>query len=156
MSTWKCLLYVLVCCLGSHAFQMVSWRCIYKLPLNYIHWTESWLLCRWAYRTVWCPGHVNRPLRSVAVNHCIRPSPDSLVLQPQESLVASLSSQSVQSNTEQSAAHRTCTVHCPVRHQSAGWLPTWWISSLFLLGFFCSWVLDFYASFRSSFGVLHP
>jgi hypothetical protein len=30
---------------------------------------------------------------------------------------------------------------------STGWLPFSWISSLFLLGFFCSWVLDFYASF---------
>jgi hypothetical protein len=45
--------------------------------------------------------------------------------------------------TGQSGAHRTSTVHCPVRHQGAGWLPTSWISSLIL---WASFVLESWTS----------
>jgi hypothetical protein len=58
--------------------------------------------------------------------------------------------------TGQSGAHRTCTIHRPVRYQSAGWLPTSWISSLFPWTYFVleSWTSTYL--FMSSFEVLHP
>jgi hypothetical protein len=61
--------------LGLPHLQMAGWWSIYNLPHNSSRWTESWLLCRRAHRTVWCPGHVSRPLVSVAVDRWIRPLP---------------------------------------------------------------------------------
>jgi hypothetical protein len=50
--------------------------------------------------------------------------------------------------TGQSGAHRTGTVHCQVRHQALADSPLLGFLRWFLSGFFCSWVLDFYASFN--------
>jgi hypothetical protein len=46
--------------------------------------------------------------------------------------------------TGQSGAHRTALSGAP---PGAGWQPASWIPSLISSGFFCSWVLDSYASF---------
>jgi hypothetical protein len=75
--------------------QMAGWRGINILPLNYSRWIEKLLLLPLGTPDspvhtghVWCPGHVSRPLRSIAVNRweptvgqTIRCTPDSLVLQ---------------------------------------------------------------------------
>jgi hypothetical protein len=73
----------------------------------------------------------------------VRCTPDSPVLQP-ESACCGLSAQTVRCHTGQSGAHRTSMSGAP---PGAGWQPTSWISSLISSGFFCSWVLDSYASF---------
>jgi hypothetical protein len=71
-------------------------------------------------------------------------------------LVAGSSAQTARCPTRQSGAHRTC--YCSL----SGAPPVRWLIDHFMdffdvsLGFICSWVLDFYASFMSSFEVLHP
>jgi hypothetical protein len=147
--------------------QMPGWWGIYSLPHNSSCWTEKLLLLSSGAPNspvhighplfiVRCPSHVSRPLGSIAVDRWIWLLPRLSGAIARECLVAGLSAQIAWYPTGQSGAHRIGIVHCPVRHRSAGWLPTSWISSLFLLGFFCSWALDFYASFRSSFEVLYP
>jgi hypothetical protein len=83
LSTWKCLQYALVCCLGSHTLKWPVERVFIasptiiavgeKQPLSVdgrtgqfgAHWTS----------TVYCPVpyHVSRSLGSVAVDRWIRP-----------------------------------------------------------------------------------
>jgi hypothetical protein len=67
-----------------------------------------------------------------------------------------LSAQIARCPTGQSDAHQTG--YCSL----SGAPPVRWLTAHFMdffvvsMGFFCSWVLDFYASFMSSFEVLHP
>jgi hypothetical protein len=144
--------------LGLPHLQMADWRGINSLPLNYSHWTESWLLylrARWqsgAHQT--CP--VPRPRQSIVEVCSSRPLARLSGAQrtircysAQESLVAGLSAHSVR---------YTPDMNCSL----SGTPLERWLTALFLdffnisLGFFWSWVLDFYGSFRSSFEVLHP
>jgi hypothetical protein len=101
--------------------------------------------------------HVSRPLASVAVDRWIRPlpsvrcTPDSPVptvrCYTPRAPVCGPSAQTVL------LSHRTvrCTpdMYCSLSGAppGAGWQPSSRISSLIPLGFFCSWVLDYYASF---------
>jgi hypothetical protein len=41
MSTWKCIYYALVCCLGSHTLKWLVGWCIYRPHLNYSRWRKS-------------------------------------------------------------------------------------------------------------------
>jgi hypothetical protein len=69
MSTWECLYYALVCCLGSHTLKwsvgvvFVGPNTILaigeKLLLSAAHWTV-----RWGHRTVQCPCSVRLAVRS--------------------------------------------------------------------------------------------
>jgi len=122
-------------------------------------------------------AYVSRPLASVAVDRWIRPldstvgfdrcrlpvgTPDSPVHTGQsgatarERLPAASLRRPSGCPTGQSGAHRTGTVHCPVRHQALADSP--------LLRFLCwflwaSFVLESWTSmhlFMSSFEVLHP
>jgi hypothetical protein len=84
MSTWECLYYALVCCLGSHPSKW-SVGGIYSLPSLLAVGQKTTAFCRRAHRIVWCASdihcslsgvyHVNRPLGSVAVDRWIRPLP---------------------------------------------------------------------------------
>jgi hypothetical protein len=149
---------VLVCCLGSDTFKWPV-GVINSLSLNYRRWIEKMLLLSPGapdslvhIRHVRCPSHVSRPLRFVAVNCWSRPlarlSGAHRTIQcysTRESLDVDLSAQTVRCTPDMS-----------------GVPPERWLTSIFLdfftisLGFFWSWVLDFYASFRFSFEVLHP
>jgi hypothetical protein len=53
MSTWKCLLYALVCCLGSHTFERPV-GVVFIDPNTKLTVGEKMLLST-AHRTVWCP-----------------------------------------------------------------------------------------------------
>jgi hypothetical protein len=131
MSTWKCLQYVLVCCLGSHTFKWPIGGGIYSLPNNSSRWTEKLLLLSSSTLdspvhighplvNVRCPGHVSRPLGSVAVDRWIRPLPRQSGATARERLVVGLSVQTVRCPTGQSGAHRIGTIHCPMLHHCAG------------------------------------
>jgi hypothetical protein len=84
MSTWKCLYYTLVCCLGSHTFKWSMGEFIASPTLLAIG-QKATTFCRWAHRTVWCAPdihcslsdacHVSRSLGSVAVDRWIQPLP---------------------------------------------------------------------------------
>jgi hypothetical protein len=112
--------------------------------------------------TVWCPSHISRPLRSAAVDRWIRPLP-RLSGAPRTVRWCSL----------RAPVCGSLYTDCPVSHQivrctadmycSLSGAPlVCWLIALFMdffagsLGFFCSWVLDLYALFMSSFEVLHP
>jgi hypothetical protein len=95
MSTWKCLQYVLVCCLGSHTF---------KWPVGGVFIASPTILAigqkdaasvvgrtGCPLFTVWCPGHVSRPLESVVVDSWIQPLPRQSSATARERLVAALS-----------------------------------------------------------------
>jgi hypothetical protein len=69
--------------LGLPHSQMAGWRGINSLPLNYSRWTEKLLLLSLGtpdspvqtrhvqcHGHVWCPNHVSRSLRSIAVDRC--------------------------------------------------------------------------------------
>jgi hypothetical protein len=105
--------------------------------------------------------HVSRPLAPVAVDRWIRPlpsvrcTPDSPVPtvrcttgQTGATAWERLSVASLRRlsgcPTGQSGAHRTTLSGAP---PGAGWQPASWVPSLISSGFFCSWVLDSYASF---------
>jgi hypothetical protein len=88
----------------------------------------------------------SRPL-DPTVTQTVRYTPDSLVLQPEGDCLRGPLRRLSGCPTGQSGAHRTVTVHCPVRHQALVDCLFSWISSLIPLGFYSSWVLDFYASF---------
>jgi hypothetical protein len=82
-------------------------------------------------------GHVSRPLRYIAVDRWIRPlarlsgvHQTIWCYNPRVPGCGPLCSD-CPVPTGQSVAHRTVTVHRPVRHQSADRLPSAWISSLF-------------------------
>jgi hypothetical protein len=53
MSTWKCLQYILICCLGFHTLKWLVGG-YYSLPHNYSHWTEAAAFYRRAHQTVRC------------------------------------------------------------------------------------------------------
>jgi hypothetical protein len=110
--------------------------------------------------------HVSRPLAPVAVDRWIRPLPSArwhtgqsgahrtVRCYSQRAPACGLSAQTVRCLTGQSGAHRTSMSGAP---PGAGWQPISWISSLISSGFFCSWVLDSYASFYVFFwGVASP
>ena len=100
--------------------------------------------------------HVSRPLAPVAVDRWIRPLPSArwhtgqsgahrtVRCYSQRAPVCGLSAQTVRCLTGQSGAHRTPMSGAP---PGAGWQPSSQVSLLISMGFFCSWVLDFYASF---------
>jgi hypothetical protein len=98
--------------LGPLHLQMVCWRGINSLPLNYSRWAEKLLLLSSGAPDspvhighVRCPGRVNQSLRSVVVDRWSRP--------------LSRLSESTRLRTSLnrlSGAHQTCAV----RHQSAG------------------------------------
>jgi hypothetical protein len=80
LSTWVCehLKMSIICLgilLGLPHLQMASWWGIYSLPHNSSHWTKNDCFCRWAHRTVRCPSHASRPLRSVAGDRWVQPLP---------------------------------------------------------------------------------
>jgi hypothetical protein len=69
--------------------QMPGWLGIYNLPHNSSRWTESWLLCRRADRTVRCTTDMYGALATSAdLSQTVQCTPDSLVQQPREPLVA--------------------------------------------------------------------
>jgi hypothetical protein len=83
--------------------QMSGWWGIYSLPHNSRCSTEKLLLLSLGTPdnpvhtghplfTIWCPGHVSRPLGSIAVDRWIRPLPRLSGAIAQERLVAGLSS----------------------------------------------------------------
>jgi hypothetical protein len=120
-TTWVGMLF------GLPHFQMVGWRGINCLPLIYSRWTESWLLFRRAHRTVRFPSHVSQLLRSVVVDcwpGCPMHTRQSNTTTTRVPCCGPLCS-------DCPITQRTGTVHCSVRHQSAGWLLASWISSLF-------------------------
>jgi hypothetical protein len=90
---WICLLYALICCLGSHTLKwLVGLIFIGPNPIS-SRWTENssflstgtsdspvptMLVDRWVrplprlssiHRTVWCPDHVSRPLLDYPVHN---------------------------------------------------------------------------------------
>jgi hypothetical protein len=146
LSTWKCLQYALVCCLGSHSSKWLVGG-IYSLPLNYSHWTEGCCFCRRAHRIVRCPGHVSRPLGSVAVDRCIRPLPDNPVH----------IEQSGATTRERLVAGSLCRLHqivqcTPDKYCSVSGAPLGrWLTAHFL-DFF---VVSFGLLFLLSLGLLH-
>jgi hypothetical protein len=94
MSTWKCLQYVLVCCLRSHTFKWAVCGVLITSPTILAVGQKA--DCSVVGRTghVRCPSHVSRPLGvyscrpldpTVAQN--VWCTPDSPVLQPREPLV---------------------------------------------------------------------
>jgi hypothetical protein len=158
MSTWKCLYYALVCCLGSHTFKWLVGD-IYSLPHTSSRWTESSSFLSTgapdspvhtgqALFTMRCPAtsadRWSLQQSTVGSNRCltVQCTPDSPVLQP-KSVVVGLSALTVR------LSHKTvwCTpgMHCAL----SGAPPGRWLTAHFLdffadsLGFFCSWVLDF-------------
>jgi hypothetical protein len=90
------------------------------------------------------------------ITQTLRCTSDSPVLQPEGACLWAPMRRLSSCPTRQSDAHRTVTVHSAVRHEALADCPYSWISSLILLGFYSSWVLDFYASFYVFFVVLHP
>jgi hypothetical protein len=83
MSTWKCLYYALVCCLGSHTFK---WSMgVFIAPTLLAVGQKATTFYRWAHRTFWCAPdihcslsgacHVSRSLGYVAVDRWIQPLP---------------------------------------------------------------------------------
>jgi hypothetical protein len=149
---------------------------IYSLPHNYSRWTKAVAFYRRVHRTVrrtpentvHCPVpcHVSGPLGSVVVDRWIWPLPR-----------LSSAHQTVWCYNLRAPGCGPLYADCLVSHWSIHWT-VWCIPdkhcSLFgaprvrrltthfldffvvSSGFFCSWVLDFYASFMSSFEVLHP
>jgi hypothetical protein len=64
MSTWKCLYYALVCCLGSHPLGIAGWGCIYSPQHKSSRWRK--VVLSTAHRTVRsCTGQciVHCPVR---------------------------------------------------------------------------------------------
>jgi hypothetical protein len=170
MSTWKCLYYALVCCLGSHTFKWLVGG-IYSLPNTSSRWTESGSFLstgtpdspartRHTLFSVWClPCQStvgvcsSRPL-DPTVSHIVKCTLDSPVLQPESARCGHLCADcpGVPPDSPVHTGHGT--VHCSVCHQGTGWLPTSWISSLI---FWASFVLESWTSkLFSSFEVLHP
>jgi hypothetical protein len=45
VSTWKCIQYALVCCLGSHTFKFLVGWCIYRPQLKSSRWRKAAALC---------------------------------------------------------------------------------------------------------------
>jgi hypothetical protein len=151
MSTWKCLYYALVCCLGSHTLKWLVGVFIAS-PHNYSRWIEAAAFCRRAHRTVRCTPDMHCSLSdalATSADRWIRPLPklfgahQTVWCYSPRAPVVGLSTQTVL------VSHRT--VRCtPDRYCSlSGAPPVRWLSNLFLdffadsLAFFCSWVLDF-------------
>jgi hypothetical protein len=114
--------------LGLPYLKMAGWGVFIAFPLNYSCWTESCRFCRRAHRTVRCTPDM----------HCSLSGATS-----RGRLVAGPSVQTARCPTRQSGAHRIGSVHCPVCHQCTSWLPSSWISSLFL---WASFVLESWTS----------
>jgi hypothetical protein len=171
---WICLLHALICCLGSHTLKwLVGLIFIGPNPIS-SRWTENssflstgtldspvptTLVGRWVrplpslssiHRTVWCPGHVSRPLRSATVDRCqtIRCTANSSVPQPKSACCGPL-------RADCPVSHRTCC--CSL----SGGPPVRWLTALFLDFFADSFELLLLESwtylllFMSSFEVLH-
>jgi hypothetical protein len=118
--------------LGLPHLKIAGWGYL-KSPHNYSRWTESNNFLSTgapdspvhighALFTVWCPGHVSRPLGSAAVDRWFRPLPDCPVhnglssATPRERpLWASL--RRVPGVPLDSPVHTgQSIIHCPVRH----------------------------------------
>jgi hypothetical protein len=90
--------------------------------------------------------HVSRPLAFVGVDHWIRSLPDCPVLQHEGACLQPLCVDCpvVPPDSLVRTGHVLFTVRCATRR----WLTAFSrVSLLIPSGFFCSWVLDFYASF---------
>jgi hypothetical protein len=128
--------------LGLPHLQMVGWRDINILPLNYSRWTKRWLFLSSGAPDssvhighVRCLGHVSRPLRATTVDRWkIRCQPLARLFGAHQTVrcYSTRESSLWSSLYRLSDAHRTC----PVLHQSADWLSTSWISSLFSWTYF--------------------
>jgi hypothetical protein len=124
-------------------------------PLNSSCWTESYCFYRRAHQT--CTVHCPVPWpRQPTVGVCSSRLLDLTIVKlsgahrtvrcysPRAPSCRPLCADCLESHrttrcpTVQSGTYQTCTVHCLVRHQCAILLPTSWISSPFLLGFFSS------------------
>jgi hypothetical protein len=148
MSTWKCLYYAFVCCLGSHTFKCpVGGIC--SLPHTSSRWTESnrflWMSAqdspvhtRQALFTIWCPAtsadRWGLQQATVGSNRCqtVRCTQDSPVLQPESARCGPLCADCPGIPPDSLVHTGQGIVHCSVHHQGAGWLPTSWISLLIL------------------------
>jgi hypothetical protein len=120
--------------LGLPHLQMASSRGLNRLPLNYSRWTEKLLLLSSGAPDspvhtvhVRCPGHVSRPLRSIAFDHWIRPlarlsGAYQIVLcyNVRESLVTGLSAQTFcyTPDNPMYTEHVLFTVRCATRAQA--------------------------------------
>jgi hypothetical protein len=154
MSSWKCLYYALVCCLGSHTSKWPVGG-IYSLSHNYSRWSflsmgapNSLVHTGQALFTVWCPATSTDRWglqQSIVGSDCFLTvwcTPDSLVLQP-KSAVDGLSAQTVW------VSHRTVRCTPDMHYALSGAPPGRWLTAHFMdfftdfLGFFYSWVLDF-------------
>jgi hypothetical protein len=113
--------------------QMVCWRGINSFPLNYSRWTEKLLLLSSGTPDMFVaramsPDHWGPQQSTNGADRLL----DYPVHTGQSGATAPKNPWLWTSLHRLSGAHLTC----PVRHQSAGWLSSSWISSLFHLASF--------------------
>jgi hypothetical protein len=154
MSTWRCLYYALVCCLGSNTFKWPVGG-IYSLPHTSSRWTKiNIFLSTGALDSPMHNGHALFIVRcratsanrwslqqsTVGSDHCqtVWCTPDSPVLQPERAYLQALLRRLSGCLTGQFGAHRTG--YCSLSGAPRGC----WLTAHFMdffadsLGFFCS------------------